>query len=507
MQTSTTSTVQDTAIDVLIVTAVIEECDAVRKVSAGATPGTDWVEWPTHTKMELFVRSFETEEGPLRIGVTRAFGMGREHAVTAAAPLLGQYPSIRCLAMCGVCAGRRGDVNLGDVIIADRTWPYDAGKLIVTTDDQGRRIERFQGDMDLYRIHPSEWKQRAERFQPDPMAPWIAERPRSYEAQANWLLERLVKGEDPVGHPDRITKCPDYEPVLKQLWKVKRLKDGERKLTAAGTKHIRRLMTLQPDGLRDDDPFKVVVGPLASGAPVVQDETIFDRLSDSLAMRKVLGLEMEISAILMLAYLQRLNYAIVMKGVMDHADIFKSDNMKAFAACASAECLIAFLRQNMPPIADLESKNKGVAGDRSTDRIALVSEDVDIYQAAREERGQETIRTQGNFSPGKVGQNYSVGVSNGHTEDAGGSNAPCPKPQQTPKQTQDIFTEGHYSPGMVGGSYTVQAQPACPDQSAASGKNSDVTQADNSAKKASKSIRTKGNYSPGEVGGDYKIEQ
>jgi tetratricopeptide (TPR) repeat protein len=349
METSTTSTVEGTAIDVLIVTAVKDECDAVLKVNTGATPETEWEPWPACTCMELFVRSFETEKGLLRIGVTRAFGMGREQAVMAAAPLLGQYPSIRCLAMCGVCAGRRGDVNLGDVIIADRTWPYDAGKLIVMTDDQGRRIERFQGDMDLYRIHPSEWKQRAERFQPDSIAPWIAERPRSYEAQANWLLERLVKGEDPSKHADRKTQCPDYEPVLRQLWKVKWLDDGEQTLTEAGKKHIRRLMTLQPDGLRDDDPFKVVVGPIASGAPVVQDETIFDRLSESSAMRKVLGLEMETSAILALAYLERLNYAIVMKGVMDHADIFKSDNMKAFAARASAECLIAFLRQNMPP--------------------------------------------------------------------------------------------------------------------------------------------------------------
>ncbi len=34
---------------------------------------------------------------------------------------------------------------------------------------------------------------------------------------------------------------------------------------------------------------------------------------------------------------------------MDHADNFKSDNFKNFAAAASAECLIAFLRGNLPP--------------------------------------------------------------------------------------------------------------------------------------------------------------
>ena len=64
----------------------------------------------------------------------------------------------------GVCAGRRGDLALGDVFIADRTWPYDQGKVKVSVDDQGQRIEGFQGDVDLYRIHPPEWK-RCRRFE------------------------------------------------------------------------------------------------------------------------------------------------------------------------------------------------------------------------------------------------------------------------------------------------------------------------------------------------------
>jgi hypothetical protein len=49
-----------------------------------------------------------------------------------------------------------------------------------------------------------------------------------------------------------------------------------------------------------------------------------------------------------LAHVQQLSYSIVMKAVMDHADPDKSDNFKPFAARASAEVLIAFLRQNLP---------------------------------------------------------------------------------------------------------------------------------------------------------------
>lgn len=335
-------------VDVLIVTAVKDEWDAVLAVHTEAKPGSSWEVISGAAGLEVRYRDFVIEGGSLRIAVVQALGMGREHAVAAAAPLLERHREIRCLAMCGVCAGRRGDVALGDVIVADRAWPYDAGKLKATLDGDGTRTERFQGDMDLYRIDPPEWKQRAERFHVDPASAWIKNRPRSYEEQGDWILERLKKNEDPLAHADRAKKCPDWSAVLKQLWKAKRLEDDELKLTEAGNKHISRRLMLEPDGLRDAAPFKVVVGPIASGAPVVEDPTIFERLSDTHAMRKVIGLEMETSAILMLASVGRVPHAVVMKGVMDHADSFKSDNMKPFAAIASAECLIAFLRENMP---------------------------------------------------------------------------------------------------------------------------------------------------------------
>lgn len=335
-------------IDVLIVTAVKDEWDAVLTVDSEAKPGSSWEVLSGMTDLEVRYRDFVVERGDLRFAIVQALGMGREHAVIAAAPLLARHSEIRCLAMCGVCAGRRDDVALGDVIIADRAWAYDAGKVKATLEADGARVERFQGDMELYRIHPPEWKQRAERFKIDPASMWIRTRPRSYEAQGDWVLECLKNDENPRTHVDRALKCPDWEPVLRQLWKTKRLEEGELKLTEAGKKHISRRLLLEPDGLRDASPFKVVVGPIASGSPVVEDPTIFDRISDTQAMRKVIGLEMETSAILELAHLRRLPYAVVMKGVMDHADSFKSDNMKIFAAVASAECLIAFLRQNLP---------------------------------------------------------------------------------------------------------------------------------------------------------------
>jgi len=57
---------------------------------------------------------------------------------------------------------------------------------------------------------------------------------------------------------------------------------------------------------------------------------------------------MEAAAIGSVAELTRIPHMIVMKGVMDHADEDKQDGFKVFAARASAECLIAFLREYLP---------------------------------------------------------------------------------------------------------------------------------------------------------------
>lgn len=81
----------------------------------------------------------------------------------------------------------------------------------------------------------------------------------------------------------------------------------------------------------------------------MEDEHIFDRLANT--MRKVLGLEMEAAVIgaVQQAYRHDIPWMIVMKGVQDFADPQKNDNFRHFAARASAECLIGFLRENLPP--------------------------------------------------------------------------------------------------------------------------------------------------------------
>jgi nucleoside phosphorylase/tetratricopeptide (TPR) repeat protein len=333
------------AVDVLIVTAVPIEYDAVLQVETGAWRESTWEVQPGPTQLNVAFRTFGTTDGrPLRVAVTRTLEMGGVAAANAAAPLVTHYKP-RCVAMCGVCAGRRGKVELGDVIVADRLWQYDTGKAKADEDAQGKRVERVQGDITTHLIRPV-WKQAAENFLPPETERWLRLRPRSYEQQEHWLLERLLGGEDPSTHAECEARCAQFEEVLESLWSKGWLVDGTLTLTAEGRRYIDRLRLKFRKGLPDPKPFKVHVGPIGSGNKVMEDPQIFAWLSES--VRTVQGLEMEAAAIGAVAHLQGVPYLLVMKGVMDFADGEKNDHFKAFAARASAECLIAFLRQHWP---------------------------------------------------------------------------------------------------------------------------------------------------------------
>ena len=107
-------------VDALIITAIKEELDELLKVEAGASPGSRWDVRLGPTGLKVAFQTFgAVKGGSLSIAIAQAVGMGGVETASVAGTLIAAYPP-RCIAMCGVCAGRRGDVNLGDVIIAVR---------------------------------------------------------------------------------------------------------------------------------------------------------------------------------------------------------------------------------------------------------------------------------------------------------------------------------------------------------------------------------------------------
>jgi hypothetical protein len=75
-----------------------------------------------------------------------------------------------------------------------------------------------------------------------------------------------------------------------------------------------------------------------------------------------------------------------------------------------------------------------------------------IRAVANPKQADIAIKTAGNYSPGEVGGNYSVGSSASICQTRA-ANYPLPG------QTTSIETKGSHSPGRVGGDYTVQQDP------------------------------------------------
>lgn len=324
----------DAVVDVLLICALKDEYDQVLKVTDGlTTPG-----WGEHQLANGWIVAdgrFTNAFGvPLKIRATHASYMGREQVQAMASKLIHEQPT-RCIAMSGICAGRRDKVALGDVIIAERLWSYDAGKLTIENEKK-----QFQGDILQYRPS-SGWLQQMQHLRIPSNTPWLLDRPEfPLEYQEDWVMLRILDRTEPHQHPDFDKECPNWSEVLPRLWRREWL-DKTLELTAAGREHAKELNQLYRNGLSKPTGFQIHVAPMATGATVTEDTGIFPRLAES--MRKVLGVEMEASALGALGECHGIP-VLVVKGVSDYGDSFKDDRYRNFAARAAAECLISLLR-------------------------------------------------------------------------------------------------------------------------------------------------------------------
>lgn len=329
--------------DVLIITALKEEYDAVLKVDVGAV-GV-WTVDQNSSGIDVAFRTYQAMDGrPIRIALAWA-GHMRTVATAYAAGCLIEMLAPRCLAMCGVCAGRRGKVNPGDVIIGSLLYKYDTGAISTEYDDQGVRHDRFQAEPNPYPLD-EHWRRCSQEFKVPADTPWLADRPLTLEAQGNWVLAQLNVGEDPQKNPESAQRCPAWKATVTRLRKLEYVTEhAPLALSAAGTRHIQNVLLLHRGSLPAEPAHQVHVAPIATGDNVMRDPQLFDRLSNT--MRTVLGVEMEAAAIGETAHTRGMRW-VVMKAAMDFADHDKDDQFKPFAARASAECLVAFLRQNLP---------------------------------------------------------------------------------------------------------------------------------------------------------------
>jgi nucleoside phosphorylase len=349
-------------VDVLLICALKDEYDQVLKVTKGLI-GSQWEEKNDSISGRIIADAEFQTQGDTKIKVRTTYigFMGREQAQAIASQAISAQP-VKCIAMSGICAGRRGKVQLGDVVLADRLWSYDAGKSVV---EDGKEV--FQGDALQYR--PSEiYVQHMQNIKTSDDNVWVSTRPNlTYEMQENWVLKQLLNHCDPLQHSDVTTNCPDWTEVIQRLWQRKWV-DKLMHIMDSGRIHIEKTSTLYPHELPCSANFQIHVAPMTTGATVKEDKEIFSTLAGS--ARKVLALDMEASGLAALAEAHDIP-VLIAKGVSDFGDTFKDDRYREFGARASAEVLIKLLRDT----SHLYIKNK----DNSSLSVGIKSTEAVVY--------------------------------------------------------------------------------------------------------------------------------
>lgn len=273
--------------------------------------------------------------------------MGELHTVNLVTRFMGLSPSL--LAMSGICAGDQRYTKPGDIIIAERVFKVEHGKLKAWMGTDGQRREDIYHDLMTYNLNPrllaaaQEMQGTWERQLPHP-------KPLSYTSQERWLLLMLARNDEKalLNSPERRVRCPDWQKVLQRLRQRQLLEPEGLTITSAGMRWVEALMSEYPDGVPEEPRIPTVhISPMATTSYVQQDPELFPNLER--LVRKTLGVEMESAAIGAVAHQEELPMLVV-KAVSDHGDHDKDDRFRRYAAEASAWFLRDFVRKHWTDI-------------------------------------------------------------------------------------------------------------------------------------------------------------
>jgi len=395
--------------DVLILTAADGEDAALHAGTEGAV-GAGWRrltqdEKPPDFGFDVWACSFRRlGGGVLNVVHVHAFQMGGEAAGRFAAVLPSFYTP-RCLAMCGVCAGKPGDTNLGDVVIANRVYRYDVGGVSGTPDG----TEKFEADMQTFQLR-ADWIGKARTLDVGAAA-WLVGRPLPAVDQRRWVLNELHHGRNPAASAEKAERCPHWKEIILGLEKdgFVEIASATLKLAAPGTAFIERELLLHDDSLPEPPPWKILCEPMGTGSSVVKDPGIWAKLKEH--QRRISAFEMEASVLGFEGWVQNIPF-LVAKGVMDNGDPGKSDQVRTFAARASAEVVIRFLREHLegpPGPAGVLSTNQwsgraGEAGSASRDNPGtLLNARWEVVPFIDEVRAKELADLNGWCDPAAAG--------------------------------------------------------------------------------------------------------
>ena len=335
-------------IDILIITALKDELDALKNCDNQS--GNSWQELKDSSNYSYYKGTLNHKNGTqLNIVAARPVEMGEIYTSNLVTRLISELKP-RCLAMTGVCAGNKKDVFLGDVIVANQVFKFDYGKLVAhyeSIDNQQIRTEEIFHNIRTYNLK-RQWELAIQEFPQDWLNTIQTSRPKSYYHQERWLLHKLYDYQQqpykylpPQHHSERQTECRDWSKVIQRLEKQKLLKIDPFELTEEAVKKVKneRLKYLEYQHYKDPSSPKIHTGVIATTSKVQQDPQLFQRIEK--LQRKILGVEMEGTAIGAVAEIEEIPMIIV-KAVQDYADHDKNDLFREYVAEVSARFLLAF---------------------------------------------------------------------------------------------------------------------------------------------------------------------
>jgi nucleoside phosphorylase len=232
-------------------------------------------------------------------------------------------------------------VKLGDIIVAERAFLYDTGKVVQAEDGRSEFLRDTQmWSTPVEVIHFvrgfSTWKQ----------AVVHEKRPFSKHQQRDWLLNKLLNPQtlrvDDIPMQELEEHVPDWRSIVRELRKgpdayltsERMLKDQSR------VYELRYGDEIFP--FKDPKQPNVHIAPIASGSAVRSDDP-FKEIR--VPVRGTLAVDMEGATFYRtLAEFSNIHFLLV-KGVSDYADSDKDDSYRQYASRVAALYMLSFIRE------------------------------------------------------------------------------------------------------------------------------------------------------------------
>ena len=247
----------------------------------------------------------------------------------------------RFVAMTGICAGDKRKVKLGDLVIVDRAFIYDNGKIVIGEDGQREPLH----DVKTYNADPSVL-QAVRLF--DSWKPVVTKlkRPSSMRQQREWLLSKLLEEATPQLQKIDLKELEKHVPDWRKI--VQELQGGPgsyltKEWTLKNPSSIHQLRYgKEVFPFKDPPQPESHIAPMASGSAVRSDNPFKDV---QIPVRGTVAIDMEGAAFYRTVEEFSNIRSLLVKGVCDYADKNKDDTYHRYASLVSATYILCFIQE------------------------------------------------------------------------------------------------------------------------------------------------------------------